>query len=277
MKLLNSWLMASAISTVAARPWPRAANTTSTYFFTFGNSYTQTGFSTAGEQPSPSNPMGNPALGTGTTTGGENWVGYLTTAQNASLVLSYNLAVGGASIDNSLVQGSTDVDLASQVDIFDETYSSKPASAPWSAENSVFGFWIGINDIGNAFYNTDADTFTPKLIARLASLVERIYSAGGNATVEQHVAYLAVYNRNLESMVDGFKTNHTDVTVAYYDSWSFMTKVLDDPTDYGFPDATCINDDGTSCIWWNDYHPSAKYHQLQAEDMKKVLQPLGAW
>ncbi|KAF7629038.1 hypothetical protein AFCA_000750 [Aspergillus flavus] len=298
MKLLNSWLMASAISTVAARPWPRAANTTSTYFFTFGNSYTQTGFSTTGEQPSPSNPMGNPALGTGTTTGGENWVGYLTTAQNASLVLSYNLAVGGASIDNSLVQGSTDVDLASQVDIFDETYSSKPASAPWSAENSVFGFWIGINDIGNAFYNTDADTFTPQLIARLASLVERIYSAGGrkflflnvpptsrspmfidqgNATVEQHAAYLAVYNRNLEAMVDGFKTNHTDVTVAYYDSWSFMTKILDDPTDYGFPDATCINDDGTSCIWWNDYHPSAKYHQLQAEDMKKVLQPLGAW
>lgn len=87
--------------------------------------------------------------------------------------------------------------------------------------------------IGNAFYNTDADTFTPQLIARLASLVERIYSAGGrkflflnvpptsrspmfidqgNATVEQHAAYLAVYNRNLEAMVDGFKTNHTDVS-----------------------------------------------------------------
>ncbi|KAE8136237.1 GDSL lipase/esterase [Aspergillus pseudotamarii] len=298
MKLLNSWLMASAISTVAARPWPRAVNTTSTYFFTFGNSYTQTGFSTTGEQPSPSNPMGNPTLGTGTTTGGENWVGYLTTGQNASLVLSYNLAVGGASIDNSLVQGSTDVDLASQVDIFDETYSIKPASAPWSADNSVFGFWIGINDIGNAFYNTDANTFTPKLIARLASLVEQIYSAGGrkflflnvpptsrspmfinqgNATVEQHAAYLAVYNKNLESMVDEFKINHTDVTVAYYDSWSFMTKILDNPTDYGFPDATCINEDGTSCVWWNDYHPSAKYHQLQAGDMKKVLQPLGAW
>lgn len=34
----------------------------------------------------------------------------------------------------------------------------------------------------------------------------------GNATVEQHAAYLAVYNRNLEAMVDGFKTNHTDVS-----------------------------------------------------------------
>ena len=84
--------------------------------------------------------------GTGTTTGGENWVGYLTTGQNASLVLSYNLAVGGASIDNSLVQGSTNVDLVSQVDIFDETYGTKPASVPWSADKSVFGFWIGINE-----------------------------------------------------------------------------------------------------------------------------------
>jgi hypothetical protein len=179
-------------------------------------------------------------------------VGYLTTAENASLVLSYNLAVGGASIDNSLVQGSTNVDLVSQVGIFDETYSSKPDSAPWTAENAVFGFWIGINEyvgswlatieeddlrfessIGNAFYKTDADTFTPQLIARLTSLGQQIYSAGGRkflflnvpptsrspmflnqgqATVEQHAAYLAVYNKNLEAMVDGFKANHTDVS-----------------------------------------------------------------
>ncbi|KAF7589280.1 hypothetical protein BBP40_004500 [Aspergillus hancockii] len=238
--------------------------------------------------------MGNPALGerTGTTTGGTNWVGYLTTAENASLVLSYNLAVGGASIDNSLVQGSTNVDLVSQVEIFDGAYSSKPASAPWTAENAVFGFWIGINDIGNAFYKTDADTFTPQLTARLTSLVQQIYSAGGRkflflnvpptsrspmflnqgeATVEQHAAYLAVYNKNLESMVNEFKANHTDATVVFYDTWSFMSKVLDSPTDYGFPDATCINSDGTSCIWWNDYHPSAKYQQLQAEDMKQLI------
>ncbi|KAA8647412.1 putative cellulose-binding GDSL lipase/acylhydrolase [Aspergillus tanneri] len=74
-----------------------------------------------------------------------------------------------------------------------------------------------------------------------------------------------------ESMVAGFEMNHTDVSVVYYDSWAFMTKVLDRPLDYGFPDATCINQDGSSCFWWNDYHPSSKYHRLQAEDMKSVL------
>lgn len=56
-----------------------------------------------------------------------------------------------------------------------------------------------------------------------------------------------------------------------------MTKVLDSPKEYGFPNATCINNDGSTCIWWNNYHPTSKYHQLQARDMKKHLKPLGAW
>ncbi|RHZ62124.1 uncharacterized protein CDV56_101108 [Aspergillus thermomutatus] len=99
--------------------------------------------------------MGNPALGTGTTAGGVNWVGYLTSAGNASLVLSYNLAVGGATIDGSLV-GTTANDVVRQVSTFDAAYSSKPASAPWTSEDAVFTFWIGVNDI--AVYNQQLAT-----------------------------------------------------------------------------------------------------------------------
>ncbi|KAL2863830.1 SGNH/GDSL hydrolase family protein [Aspergillus lucknowensis] len=296
MKLLLSCLVAGAIPMALAHPWRRQASNT-TYFFTLGNSYTQTGFSTTGEQPSPSNPMGNPPLGTGTTTGGANWVGYLTTEQNASLVLSYNLAIGGATIDDALV-ASYAGDLVQQVDTFEQTYSSKPESAPWTSGNAVFGFWIGINDIGNAYYNTDANTFVPQLMDRLGSLVQQIIDAGGRkflflnvpptsrspmfiaqgeAVMEQHAAYVEVYNQQLESLATSLNSNATGVTAIVYDSWTFMTAVLDDPTEYGFPDATCINPDGISCVWWNDYHPSAKYQQLQAEDMKAVVAPLGAW
>ncbi|KAG2025765.1 hypothetical protein GB937_002487 [Aspergillus fischeri] len=295
MKSQLLWLVASTISTGAATPIKRALETT--YFFTFGDSYSQTGFSTSGEQPSASNPMGNPALGTGTTAGGVNWVGYLTTAENASLVLSYDLAVGGATINGSLV-GSTANDLVGQVKTFDATYSSKPASAPWSFEDAVFAFWIGINDIGNAYYRTNASTFVPQLIGRLEDLAKDIYSSGGrkflfvnvppiNRTpmfiqqgdwaIEHSAAYLAFYNQQLATMVERFKSNNTSVTAVLYDSWSFMTKVLDNPTVYGFPDATCINENGMSCVWWNDYHPGTKYHQRQAEDMKASLAPLGAW
>lgn len=96
--------------------------------------------------------------------------------------------------------------------------------------------------IGNSFYNQDANTFTPKLTARIASLVQKIYDLGGrkflflnvpptgrspffleqgNATVQQHAAYLAVYNKNLKAMVDEFKANHTDVSAFLY---SIITK-----------------------------------------------------
>ncbi|OJI82311.1 hypothetical protein ASPTUDRAFT_45756 [Aspergillus tubingensis CBS 134.48] len=311
MKLPPSWLLASgitftmtAIPTATARPWtqvprPRAENTTTnpTYFFTFGDSYSQTGFSASGTQPSASNPMGNPDLGIGTTTNGPNWIGYLTTTENASLVLNYNFAAGGATIDNALVPAYPG-DLASQFRLFEDVYAEKPETAPWDAKDAVFGVWIGINDIGNAFYSTDAATYTPKLISRLESLVEEVYKNGGRKflflnvpptsrsplfldqgeeVVEQHAAYLAVYNENLEGMVERFNKGKGDVTTVLYDSWSFMTKILDDPTAYGFPNATCIDDDGTSCIWWNNYHPGMKYHLLQAEDMKGVMGGLGGW
>ncbi|PKY02527.1 hypothetical protein P168DRAFT_271850 [Aspergillus campestris IBT 28561] len=252
---------------------------------------------TTGEQPSPANPMGNPALGEGTTTGGANWVGYLTTAENASLVLSYNLAIGGATVDNTLVK-RVDGDLVSQVKLFGDAYASKPETAPWTAENAVFGFWIGVNDIGNAYSSTDASTFIPQLTSRIASLLDEIYKAGGRKflllnvpptsrsplflgqgeeVVEKHAAYVAAYNKDLAAMVEGFEGEHEGVTAVVYDSWTFMTSVLDNPADSGFPDATCFNEDGTSCVWWNDYHPSAKYQSLQAGDMKSVVKGLGGW
>lgn len=56
-----------------------------------------------------------------------------------------------------------------------------------------------------------------------------------------------------------------------------MTGILNEPHKYGYPNNTCIDDDGTSCVWWNNYHPGLKYHALQAKDMKKYLSPFKAW
>lgn len=85
------------------------------------------------------------SLGTGTSSGGINWVGYLTTVFNTSLVLSYNLAVGGATIDNNLVNAVV-TDMATQVAHFQSKYSSRPGIAPWQSNNTIFGLWIGINE-----------------------------------------------------------------------------------------------------------------------------------
>lgn len=72
--------------------------------FSTADSYTTTGFNaTTGPQPSIGNPLGNPAYPGHTASNGPNWVDYLTTKYNHTLVLAYNLAYGGATVDSSLV------------------------------------------------------------------------------------------------------------------------------------------------------------------------------
>lgn len=67
------------------------------------------------------------------------------------------------------------------------------------------------------------------------------------------------------------------VKIVLYDSWSFMTKVLNNPHHYGYPNNTCIDADGTTCVWWNNYHPGLKYHGLQADDMQNHLSVFPGW
>jgi hypothetical protein len=90
---------------------------------------------------------------------GPNWVDFLTTTYNNSLIFTYNLADGGATIDGNLIKPwKPEVQsLQDQVNKrFMPTYGKKPASAHWTAGNSLFAFFIGINDVGNSYW--DANT-----------------------------------------------------------------------------------------------------------------------
>ena len=77
----------------------------------------------------------------------------MTTVYNKSLVLTYNLAYGGATIDANLVTPylPTVKSLTDQVNQFLASYVDWPASQPWASENALFSVWIGINDIGNSW------------------------------------------------------------------------------------------------------------------------------
>ena len=119
-----------------------------------GDSYTQTGFNVNSTLPNTSNPLGNPAFPGWTAVGGANWVGYVTTTYNRSLIYTYNYAYGGATIDAKLVTPyqPTVQSLTDQVNSFLSTAAKKPASTPWTSGNALFSVWIGINDIGNSWY-----------------------------------------------------------------------------------------------------------------------------
>lgn len=75
---------------------------------------------------------------------------------NKSLTLTYNFAYGGATIDAKLVQPyePTVLSMTDQVNQFLGSVANKPASTPWTSDNSLFSFWIGINDLGNSYYQS---------------------------------------------------------------------------------------------------------------------------
>ncbi len=129
---------------------------TLTHLLDSGDSYTQTGFNISGDVPAPGNPLGNPTYPGWTAVGGVNWVDVETVKYNKSLVLTYNYAYGGATINASLVQPyePTVLSLIDQVDLFFQQAAGKPAFAPWTSENALFSVWIGINDIGNSYYQS---------------------------------------------------------------------------------------------------------------------------
>lgn len=147
-KPVNYWF-----SLFVSRPH-HSQHPTSTNNFNSGDSYTQTGFDHQGTLPSLANPFGNPTYPGWTATGGENWVGYLTTKYNKSSILTYNYAYGGAVINASLVTPwRPDVlSLTDQVAQFLEGAGKKPAETRWTSDNSLFSVFIGINDIGNSWY-----------------------------------------------------------------------------------------------------------------------------
>ena len=56
----------------------------------------------------------------------------------------------------------------------------------------------------------------------------------------------------------GLYTNFAQV-VATQIAFSFM---IDDPTAYGAPNASCYNPDGVSCLWTDPYNPGQELQSL---------------
>ncbi|KAG9224196.1 hypothetical protein CCMSSC00406_0004695 [Pleurotus cornucopiae] len=183
----NDWYSQCIPSTAAPAPSSTTASTPSStpvpppagvnYWFSFGDSYTQTGFDPSGAIPSLANPIGNPPFPGFTATGGANWVGFGTTTFNKSKIFTYNYAYGGATIDANLVAPYTPtvISLTQQVDQFLTTVANKPPSTPWTSANSLFSVFIGINDIGNSYYlSGDRAAFSDTLLNAEFALVQKL-------------------------------------------------------------------------------------------------------
>ncbi|KAF2874435.1 hypothetical protein BDV95DRAFT_675690 [Massariosphaeria phaeospora] len=169
------------------------------YFFVFGDSYTQTGFNVSGPQPSPSNPMGNPAYPGWTSSNGPNWVDFLTYNYNASYLQTYNLAYGGATVDAALVKPYAPevLSLKDQVNsLYLPTYGANSTSVPWTSSNSLFAFFIGINDVGNSWWLDNATAIYDQIFTEYNTLLENVYETGARSFL-----FLTVPPVNLSPMI----------------------------------------------------------------------------
>lgn len=208
--------------------------------------------------------MGN---GGSTTTGGLNWAGMVTEEFNTSLVLTYDFAVYGATVDTSLVRGSTP-DVNDQVGYFSEYLASKPDYAPWTSDNLLVAVWIGINDVGNPFWDGVASPID-SVMDEYFDLLQNLTDSGvnnfalltvppfqnapsfidqGESSLENLVSNITAYNTALSSRLDTFKTANSAVTAQIVETEASFTTALNDPTTYGATDATCSNSDGTTCL-----------------------------
>ncbi|KAH8668424.1 hypothetical protein BX600DRAFT_480671 [Xylariales sp. PMI_506] len=287
----SSKTTSSATSTSSSTSVPSGTQ----YFITFGDSYSQTGFNiTTGPEPSEANPLGNPALPGYTASGGLDWVGFMVTEFNASLLLSYNFAYGGATTDASLVApyAAGVFSLVDQTNEFTEYMVPPPDFAPWKASDTLVGVWMGVNDVGNTYWLSNMDEVLTEVVDRYFQMLQIMYDSGirnfvllsvppidespyflayGSTVDAEVAAAITYYNNLLTTNLAQFNANNTGVS-----SWIVNTSIpfqqaIDNPTEYGAPDATCYNSDGTSCLWFNDLHPGIAIQQLVAEAVAETV------
>ncbi|KAF3933533.1 hypothetical protein ABW20_dc0109757 [Dactylellina cionopaga] len=267
------------------------------YWFSFGDSYTQTGFDPNGIQPASGNPMGNPPYPGWTSSGGINWIDVATAKYNKSQIFTYNLAFGGATIDANLVTpyASNVLSLTDQTNQFLTYYANKPASAPWTSSNTLFSVFIGINDISNSWWKSDWLTFVDTLITAEFALVEKMYNAGGRKFLISNIpaiertpmmladtqaardglkAALALWSSKLQTYITNFKSSHSGTTFWFYDSYTDYNTVLNSPASFGMnPDVTLYGSDPT-WAWSNNFHPGIIIQDYMG---KRVDDLLGNW
>lgn len=99
---------------------------------------------------------------------------------NVSNLLSYNFAYGGATTDSNLVKpyDPSVKSFVDQVSQFSSSLAAHPSYAPWTASNTLVGVWIGVNDVGNAYYLSNVTDVTNAVIAKYFEQLQIIYNAG---------------------------------------------------------------------------------------------------
>ena len=190
-------------------------------------------------------------------------------------MLSYNFAYGGATTDANLVTpyASTVLSFVDQVTQFETSLKTIPNFAPWTATNSLFAIWMGVNDVGNGWYQSNWASVLDAVMNQYINQTQTLYNSGarkflfltvppiqdtpnvaaqGASIQSQWAAAIEQYNEALTAKVASFKAANAGVTTYILDTTTPFMTAINNPKAYGASDALCYNADGVSCLWFND-------------------------
>lgn len=239
---------------------------------------------------------------------GPNWIEYLATAHNQSNIRVVNLSNGGATVDTALVAPFTDSVLSLKQQVEDDYlphYSNTTEKIPWDRSNTLFVFWMGLNDVART---EPKSTLYTEIFEVYSSLLERVYKSGarnillmnappvdkapeivqqGPALVLSRAAGVADFNKRLSSMAAKLTKAHKDAKVFLFDSG--FSKIMSDPCSFPqtcsikFNETTCeaylggkpdwaLNTTSLNCgvpidgyFWLNALHPTTIVHNATAQ------------
>ncbi|EJF66374.1 hypothetical protein DICSQDRAFT_97426 [Dichomitus squalens LYAD-421 SS1] len=245
----------------------------------FGDSYSDVGYLYNKEDTIPSDeaPLGIEFPGiTWAEPAMPNWVGHLITEYSPGThLLVYDYAVGGDTVGG--IRKQVQVNFLPRV-------GEKPSWAPWSAQDTLFVTWIGINDCGQIEIPS-----VPETLEELFVEQEVLYQAGArnflfidvppihrtpvgtfNSGIQPDFRRIyEMWNSTLRERIVQFSAAHRDITTLLFSSWDTFTRVLDDPVAHGFGPEDVSRSGGE--IWVDNLHPSTKMHDWIAHDLSRFL------
>lgn len=101
---------------------------------------------------------------------------------------------------------------------------------------------------------------TPKILDSNATVQGQVVGAVGeiNCLLEKGYGQFLRVNRG------GLNGTGSELRTWLFNTTTVFDEVLNNPTAYGAPDATCYDGNGVSCLWWNDFHPGQAIHKVLA-------------
>ncbi|KAL8724706.1 MAG: hypothetical protein Q9166_007794 [cf. Caloplaca sp. 2 TL-2023] len=219
--------------------------------FSFGDSYTDTGFNPTGSQPNDTYPLGNPFSNSSTPpyrtfTNGPNWIEYLTFKYNESQIDTYNLARSGATVNTTAIGQNETIDLVHQItDRFALNYVTQN-TIEWNASNSLFSLFFGINDVDRSYKQQNLKINDAVFSSYLKQL-ETLHRFGARNFLLHNVppvnrgpykvqpdkiiegVDINDFNYRMGKLFSSFTSAHNDISVLLFDTNKLFSQAIENP------------------------------------------------